>query len=196
MRLRDEKKEALVKQNAISLIVKNGLDHFSMHKLAKESKISPATLYIYYKDKEDLILKLGIEEIERMKSITLQGFNPELSFAAGMAIQWKNRKDYVLNFPDSFYFIEQIRHSSFKDKIFNASKGEFSQKIGEFIKNAINNNELIPIEKEAYWSIAFAPLYNLLRFHKEEANMSGEHFILTDEIFNKTLEIVIKALKP
>jgi TetR/AcrR family transcriptional repressor of multidrug resistance operon len=196
MRLRDETKEALVKKNAIELIVKDGLDGFSMHKLAKAVKISPATLYIYYKDKEDLILKLGIEESEKMKAMTLKGFNPKMSFAEGMEIQWKNRRDYVINHSDSFYFTEQIRHSSLKEKIFNASKEEFSLKIGEFIKNAIANKELKPIPKEVYWSIAFAPLYNLLRFHKEEANMAGEHFILTEEIFKTTLEIVLKALKP
>jgi len=61
MRIRDEQKEALVKEKAIELLVEYGFEGFSMQKLAREVGISPATLYIYYSDKEDLIKKLGLE---------------------------------------------------------------------------------------------------------------------------------------
>ena len=50
MRTRDENKEQLVRQKALELIVNQGLEGFSMQKLAKAAAVSPATLYIYYKD--------------------------------------------------------------------------------------------------------------------------------------------------
>ena len=51
MRIRDEKKESLIKQKAIEMIVKYGFDGLSMQKLAKAAKVSPATIYIYFKDR-------------------------------------------------------------------------------------------------------------------------------------------------
>ena len=61
MRTRDENKEQSVRQKALELLVNQGFEGFSMQKLAKAAKVSPATLYIYYKDKEDLITSIGIE---------------------------------------------------------------------------------------------------------------------------------------
>ena len=42
------------------MFVKGGFNGFSMQKLAKAANVSPATIYIYFKDKEDLIQQLYI----------------------------------------------------------------------------------------------------------------------------------------
>ncbi len=60
MRTRNTDKEQLVKQKAIEMIVKDGFQGFSMNRLAMACDISVATLYIYYKDKDDLIKKIGL----------------------------------------------------------------------------------------------------------------------------------------
>jgi AcrR family transcriptional regulator len=58
MRTRDENKESAIRQKAIEMIVKKGFDGLSMQKLAKAADVSPATIYIYYKDRDDLIVQL------------------------------------------------------------------------------------------------------------------------------------------
>ena len=66
MRLRDEAKEQSIREKALEMIVKEGFDGLSMQKLAKAAGVSPATIYIYFKDREDLILQLYYEESLRM----------------------------------------------------------------------------------------------------------------------------------
>lgn len=61
MRTRDIEKENLVKKIAVETIAKGGFESFSMNKLAKACGISVATLYIYYKDKDDLLSQLAVE---------------------------------------------------------------------------------------------------------------------------------------
>ncbi|ETZ23756.1 hypothetical protein [Pedobacter sp. V48] len=61
--------------------------------------------------------------------------------------------------------------------------------------NAINRGEINPMQLEVYWSVAFAPLYNLVRFHFEGRSIGGKPFILTDKALWETFELVIKALK-
>ena len=36
------------------LMARDGLDNLSMHKIAKEAKISPGTIYLYFKNKDEL----------------------------------------------------------------------------------------------------------------------------------------------
>lgn len=196
MRVRDENKEAIVKEKALEMLVIQGFDGFSMQKLAKAAGVSPATLYIYYKDKDDLIVSLGMEEGKKMTDATFSNFDPSMPFEQGMRVQWKNRSSYWLQNPISARYVEQIKHSPYRDKVVETMSAEFKEVMGQFVRNAVTNKELVQVSIESYWTIAFAPLYNLLRFHQEGKSMGNRDFAFSEEIMNETLELVLKALKP
>src|SRR5438046_8397040 len=99
MRVRDIHKEISIRDKAIEMIAKEGLDSFSMQKLAKAAGVSPATLYIYYVDREDLILQISTDISNKMMESSLRGLHPKMSFADGMEVQWKNRMDFFLKHP-------------------------------------------------------------------------------------------------
>ena len=80
MRVRDDSKIQAIREKAVELIVTQGLDGFSMQKLAKAASVSPATLYIYYKDREDLIMQLWTESFKEMAEATLKDFDPDMSY--------------------------------------------------------------------------------------------------------------------
>src|SRR5687767_5070565 len=111
MRTRDTNKERAIRDQALKTIVKNGFDGLSMQKLAKAAAVSPATIYIYFKDREDLILQLFAEASKKMTEATLKDFDPAMSFSEGLKVQWMNRARYCIANPDEMYFLEQIRHS-------------------------------------------------------------------------------------
>lgn len=195
MRARDINKVELVKQKAIELLVSRGFEGFTMNKLAKACKLSVATLYIYYKDKEDLILKIGIEEVQRMSAIILEDFDPELSFAEGLKQQWKNRVKCMIENPLSTQMIEQLRSSTYQEKVFEHFGQIFKEPLGKFMHNAVQRGEINVMPFEAYWCVAFAPLYNLIRFHHEGKSLVGHPFTLTDEVLWSTFDLVLKGLK-
>jgi TetR/AcrR family transcriptional regulator, multidrug resistance operon repressor len=196
MRVRDENKEQSVRQKALEMLVKEGLDGFSMQKLAKAANVSPATLYIYFKDKDDLIVRIGIEEGVRMKNALMEGFDPLMPFAEGLKKQWKNRSSFWLNNPLSYELFELLRQSSYKELIFDQIHIGFKEKMGAFVKNAVKNGELQAMPVEVYWSMAFAPLNNLIRFHIEGRSMGNMPFTFSEKLMWQTFDLVIKALKP
>lgn len=202
MRNRDISKEALVKQKAIETIVKYGLEGFTMNKLAKACSISVGTLYIYYKDKDDLIVSIVEEEADKMGVTMNKDFDPEASFEDGLRIQWRNRFNYMLEKPLLGPFFEQISNSSyhrqFLDKFMNNSgmfMGKFKENIGRFISNAETSGEIDQIPFEIYWSVAFSPLYSLMRFHHQGHSLNGKPFKITDEVLWATFDRVIRALR-
>jgi TetR/AcrR family transcriptional repressor of multidrug resistance operon len=194
MRARNINKVELVKQKSIELLVEVGFEGFTMAKLAKACGISVATLYIYYQDKDDLILKIGLEEVQRMSAIMLENFDPECSFAEGLRQQWKNRAKCILENPQTAQMIEQLRSSTYQDKVFETFGEVFREPLGRFMHNAIERGEIAPMPLETYWCVAFAPLYNLLRFHNEGKSLSGKPFILTDEVLWTAFDLVLKGL--
>ena len=72
----------------------------------------------------------------------------------------------------------------------------FKNAMKNFVHNAIKKNELVKVELEVYWCIAFSPMYGLVKFHQEGHSLGGKKFKLTDKILNEALQLVIKALTP
>lgn len=196
MRTRDINKEKLIKKMAIDLVVKEGLDGFSMQKLAKAANVSPATLYIYYVDREDLILQISFEISNLLMSESLKGFDPAMPFAEGLKVQWINRLHFFLSHPQEMEFIEHIRYSPMYERVQEALVKNFGELMGAFVHNAIEKKELARLPFEVYWSVAFAPLYQLIKFHSQGKSYKNADFKLSDDMVMQTLQLVLKALKP
>lgn len=197
MRTRDSDKEQLVIEKAIGQIATDGFEGFSMNKLAKACNISVATLYIYYKDKDDLIRKIGIDLAQKFFSITLKDFSPDMPFDEGLWKQWQNRSAFAVENPELVMCFEAIRNSPHAEQILQSEQLTiFKNMMMQFCQNAIDKKELTPLPIEVFWSVAYGPLYSLLRFHSEGKSVGGRPFTLNEEVMKNTYKIVLKALKP
>lgn len=196
MRPRDENKELLIRQKAIEIIVADGIDGFSINKLAKAADVSPATIYIYYKDKDDMIIRLCIDVSNKMLEHSFTNFSPEMEFATGLKAQWKNRMDYFIKFPVEMEFIEIMRYTQYYNEASKTLTTNFGAVLGPFMENSIKKKQLVSLPFEVYWSIAFAPLYQLMKYHHQGSSHVNSTFELNDETAMQTLELVLKALKP
>jgi TetR/AcrR family transcriptional repressor of multidrug resistance operon len=194
MRPRDIHKENLVKSKAIELIVKEGLEGFSMNKLARACKISVNTLYIYYKDRDDLIVKIAREEGKRMSDVMLAAFDPNAAFEQGLRVQWKIRFEYLKDKPLLKSFFDQLQSSTYQEQIAD-SLNEFTEAVTLFMKNVIARGEMVDVPAEVYWSVALAPLYSLINFHHKKRGLKGRAFEVNATILWTTFDLVVKALK-
>lgn len=196
VRTRDENKEEAIRLKAVELFVKHGFDGLSMQKLAKEAGVSPATLYIYYKDRDDMIVQLWIWVMKKMVASTLEGFDPTMPFEEGLKLQWQNRAKFCLENPAELHFMEQIKYSPYHDVCSKKMDQHFISTMGEFVHNAIRNKEIVKLPVEVYWSVAFAPLYQLVKMHMSGRGLREEKFVLDEKIMSQTFKLVLKALKP
>jgi AcrR family transcriptional regulator len=196
MRARNPKKELLVKQKAIELFLKVGFDGFSMQKLAKACDISVGTLYIYYKNKEDLIIQIGIEEGKRMTQATMKNFSSDMPFAEGLKVQWENRAAYWMKNKEASLFFENLKHTPYGEIVLQEVSESFRPIMKKFSENAIANKELHFLSFESYWSVAFGPLYTLLKFEQTGKSVGNRPYKFSKTTMYQTLELVLKALKP
>ena len=197
MRTRDPRKESLLRSKAMAMVVKDGFKGFSMQKLAKAARVSPATIYIYWKDRDDLLLQLYAEAWAKMSETSLKDFDPGMSFQEGLKYQWNNRARWFLDHPVEAAFMEQVRFSPLHDRAQAILGAGYADVMKSFVKNAIARKELVKVPVEVYWSIAFSPLYQLIKFHQHGKGMPGSGpFVLDDKLMHLTLDLVLKALKP
>ena len=178
------------------MLVHHGIEGFAMNRLAKECGISVATLYIYYADKEDLIKSIGIEIGQNFFGEMLKDFSADINFVDGLRKQWGNRAAFMMANMNEVTCLEVLQNSSYSSYIIQESMKSFKSTMMDFFKNAVERKELVPVSKDVFWSIAYGPLYTLLRFHNRGKSMGGASFTLTKKIQNEAFELVIKALTP
>lgn len=195
MRTRDIEKEKLVKKIAVETIANGGFESFSMNKLAKACGISVATLYIYYKDKDDLLSQLAVEHGRMLAKSMLHNFDAEASFEDGLRQQWENRYRELINNPILSKFNEQLRASVYQDQFLSTLMEDILMKFKRFNDNIISRGEVREMPFEVYWSVAFAPLYALIKFNNEGQSLGGKPFKMTDEMLWETFDLVVKGLK-
>jgi AcrR family transcriptional regulator len=203
VRERDKGKQQAIREKALEMFLSDGFDGFSMQKLARAAKVSPGTLYIYYKDRDDLILSLYREESEKMAEASLEGFSSGMNFGEGLRLQWRNRAGYYMQNPAASHFLEQVRFTPYHERAFQKEKTGSNQSLSfgkimqAFVKNSIQNGELEQIPIEVFWSVAYAPLYNLLKYHQHGYSFPGfKEFKLDEKTLETTLQLVLRALTP
>ncbi|MCW3466943.1 TetR/AcrR family transcriptional regulator [Chitinophaga nivalis] len=195
MRNRDENKAVAIREKAMEMIVQEGFDGLSMHKLAKAVNISASTIYIYFKNREDLLNQLYINVAAVFTTVTLQDFDPEMDFEAGLWLQWKNRYQHILKYPLHFRFSEQFRNSPLIQQQ-EELEDPFRKTMRKFIQHAEEKQQLVSLPPEVFWSVAYGPFYTLVKFHLDNQTMSGKPFSLSEENMRQTFDLVVKALRP
>mgnify|MGYP002861062751 CR=1 FL=1 len=65
MRTKDFSKQQRIKDAMISLILKEGINGASVAKIARKARVSPATIYVYYANKEDMLSEVFNEYAQK-----------------------------------------------------------------------------------------------------------------------------------
>ncbi|TDQ58066.1 TetR family transcriptional regulator [Mesocricetibacter intestinalis] len=88
------------------LMAKDGLHHLSMHKIAKEANISPGTIYIYFKSKEELLERFAWQVFVCFEEAVRLHLDENASFFVQYRQMWRNAWTFLLNNPN---FVQNLR---------------------------------------------------------------------------------------
>lgn len=113
MRQKDEEKRESIKQATFSIVVEMGVAGLKMAHLAKEVGISPSTLYVYFKDKEDLVLTLFREVLADMVSAVIPEYQPFRPFKQNLRQIWLKYLKYRIEHFQAVHFFEQVKVSHY-----------------------------------------------------------------------------------
>jgi AcrR family transcriptional regulator len=196
MRVLNEAKKETVRDTALQMIVEEGFKGLSMQKLAKAADISPATIYIYYKDREDLLNQLYLFVFNTSNMAALENFSADMSFHEGMKTLWLNRFNYFTANPYHSFFLEQFINSPLITVAAELEDHTYRTQMRLFYGNAVKNGEVKKLDIEIYWSIAFAPLYQLIKFHLQKGRHPDKPKGITKNKVLQCLEMVLKSLQP
>ena len=164
MRPRDPAKYDAITSASIQLINTLGFDGISISKIAKKANVSPATLYIYFKNKEDLFTKLYIDIRKETSQSALQGLQDEMTTEQIFKSIWHNSFTYNLNHPEYLVFREKFEQTAMMENI-KENEFEVYQYVSNLFQRGIDENTIKNYPLPILTAFAFIPVITLIKFH-------------------------------
>lgn len=164
MRTRDQSKYDAIMSASVQLINTFGFDGISISKIAKKANVSPATIYIYFKNKDDLFSKLYIDIRQKMSRGALQGLQDKMTVEETFKSIWYNSFTYNLNHPEHLVFREQFEQTSMMKHI-EENTFESYRYVRKLLQHGIDENTIKKHPLPILTAFAFIPIVTLLKFH-------------------------------
>lgn len=110
MRKKDDEKEQRIKAAVIELFLKEGFDGASIAKIARLAEVSPATVYVYFDSKEDMLQDIYREYSDKVYRYLLQNVSAKMQGAQLIETLMRTYYSYMVEHSEVFSFVEQCSH--------------------------------------------------------------------------------------
>jgi Transcriptional regulator len=165
MRYKDENKSEAIFKATIQLLNEIGFAEISMSKIAKRAQVSAATIYIYFKNKEDMLNKLYMNVKEKLSRAMLRDIENAMPIQKAFQIEMENLMDYALNNRDDFLFLEQFSNSPLIEKINKEEGYEMFQTLYEIVERGKREHILKQEDSTILITYCYFPIIQLVKEH-------------------------------
>ena len=165
MRHKDDSKRAAISNAAIELITTIGFADASMSKIAKAANVSPATIYVYFENKEDLLNQIYLMVKREISEAMLVGYDDSLSVKEGFKLIWENTCRYMLAHPTRFAFSEQFANSPLVNRVSREEGSEYFRTVFSLIERGKQEGIFKDIPPSLFATFFYAPPMMLGKQH-------------------------------
>lgn len=117
MKLKDDSKREAIINETLAIVYKKGFAAIKMAQIAKAVNISPSTLYVYFKNKDDLIVTIASELIETTTANSQKIIETDLPYKPKLKAFWMFYLNFWINNTKEIHFIMQVKRSPYYNLI-------------------------------------------------------------------------------
>ena len=158
MRVKDEQKQKAIIRAAIKVVNEIGFASASVSKIAKEAGVSPATIYVYYKNKEDVFVSACLEVKRDMSSFIFKNFSNDAPVRDLLETMWYDLFTYVSTHRESFQFKEQFSNSPFLDLIDSEELNKYFKPLEKTFERGVYGKILKDVDYDVFTSFMIHPV--------------------------------------
>lgn len=108
MRKKDDQKQKNIKEAVVKLTLQEGFHGTSISKIAKEAGVSPATVYVYYENKEIMFHEIYLEYSEKIFDKLLSKVCKDMDGKELMEVLVRSYYNYIKENEEIFRFVDQF----------------------------------------------------------------------------------------
>jgi AcrR family transcriptional regulator len=185
MRRKDDEKRNNIKKAVVKIILEQGMHGASISKIAKIAGVSPATVYIYYENKEEMLRDIYHEYASEVFSYILRDLSSTMDGKDFIDVLIRQYYEYILKHEEIHHFVEQFDSCPSLNqgcaKLEEMSK--FDQLLTEYKSQGIMNN----YDNQNIWAFMFYPVKAIVK-------KSGRCAATSEAQLNEMIMIIQNAL--
>lgn len=188
MRVKDEFKQDALFNATVKLVNEIGFVASSVSKIASEANVSPATIYVYFENKDDLLISAYINIKLSISKAILKDFDNSQPIRDILRKVWFNMFSYISEHPDYLQFTEQFSHSPYSSLVNKSEVEKYFEPIINVLKRGIEQKIIKDICHDVLATFIFYPIFTLSNqrictdFEKNEENIENAFTLAWDAI--------------
>ncbi|GER59543.1 TetR/AcrR family transcriptional regulator [Patiriisocius marinus] len=163
-----DKRNALVKAT-IELVNNNGFHATPMSKIAKMAKVSPATIYLYFENKQDLVNKTYIDVKAEYTKYAFETYKGDMTVEEGFKLIWNRIADFKLKECENAMFLAQCDNTPMIDEQSRQEGIKHLQPLLDLWTRGKKEGIIKPISDYLLYAYAINPLSFLMIIQKRGA---------------------------
>jgi len=168
-----DKRNALIKAT-IELVNNNGFHGTPMSMIAKMAQVSPATIYLYFENKQDLVNKTYIDVKAQYTSYVFANYNEALSVADGFENIWERIANFKLEDSENAMFLAQCDNTPMIDEPSRQEGIKHLQPLLDLWERGKKEGIIKPISNYLLYAYSINPLSFLMMAQKRDAFILNE----------------------
>ena len=170
-----DKRNALIKAT-IELVNNNGFHAAAMSKIAQMANVSPATIYLYFENKQDLVNQTYIEVKAKYTQYAFETYHEDMAVEAGFELIWKRIADFKLKECENAFFLAQCDNTPIIDEHSRQEGIKHLQPLLDLWTRGKNEGVIKPYANYILYAYSINPLSFLMMAQKQEAfQLNKEH---------------------
>jgi AcrR family transcriptional regulator len=161
MRIKDDKKQEALFLATIKLVNEIGFAASSVAKIAGEAGVSPATLYIYFRNKEDLLVSTYLAIKRDMSVAVLDGLDETQPVRDILHNIWLRMFAHISLNKAEFRYAEQFANSPFKQLVDKQEVHGYFAPLIRVIQRGIDQKIIKDVPFEILAAFMFHPVMTL-----------------------------------
>ena len=140
-----------------------------MSKIAKMANVSPATIYLYFENKQDLVNKTYIDVKSAYTDFAFETYNESMSVETGFEIIWKRIADFKLKECENALFLAQCDNTPIIDEDSRQEGIKHLQPLLDLWTRGKREGIIKPLSDYLLYAYAINPLSFLMMSEKRGA---------------------------
>jgi len=170
-----DKRNALIKAT-IELVNNNGFHAAAMSKIAQMANVSPATIYLYFENKQDLVNQTYIEVKAKYTQYAFETYHEDMAVEAGFELIWKRIADFKLKECENAFFLAQCDNTPMIDEQSRQEGIKHLQPLLDLWTRGKNEGVIKPYANYILYAYSINPLSFLMMAQKQDAfQLNKEH---------------------
>jgi AcrR family transcriptional regulator len=163
VRVKDDSKIEGIYKATLTLVKERGLAGITMCDISKAASVATGTLYIYFKNKEELINALFFECRQQSACHYFAGLDSASSFEERMQRVFTNIIAFKMKHFEVSAFLEQVYHSPFICTTDLKKKQKALNPLLDLVNEGIEANKIKNVEVELIISYMFGIIHEIVK---------------------------------